>query len=188
MNTKEKIIQATIELAAKKGLSKTSMNDIAEKVGIKKASLYYYYKSKDEMIEDMYHSIRQKNVEYFTIDTSIPFKKFLHDSFTAYLKLCTSSEMKKVFVIIESEKYVNPSAAELYLEETTYMLNLTKRVISKYVEEEKIEVEDIDFASTSYAFYAHELIIIMMLENKVNEEEINMFIDKFIKTFIKEVK
>ncbi len=40
MSKKEEIIYATLELAAEYGLKSLSMSQIAEKVGIKKPSLY----------------------------------------------------------------------------------------------------------------------------------------------------
>ncbi|UKI50619.1 MAG: TetR/AcrR family transcriptional regulator [Clostridium sp.] len=60
MNTKEKILDAALMLVAKYGTNKTSMALIAEKSGIAKASLYHYYKSKDELLSDMYHNARKK--------------------------------------------------------------------------------------------------------------------------------
>ena len=42
---KKEIIMATLELAANKGLGNVSMNMIADKVGIKKPSLYNHFKS-----------------------------------------------------------------------------------------------------------------------------------------------
>ena len=40
---KKEIIMATLELAANKGLGNVSMNMIADKVGIKKPSLYNHF-------------------------------------------------------------------------------------------------------------------------------------------------
>ena len=44
---------ATLELAANKGLGNVSMNMIADKVGIKKPSLYNHFVSKEELVEVM---------------------------------------------------------------------------------------------------------------------------------------
>ena len=60
MNRKEEIIIATLELAAEKGLGTVSMAQIADKIGIKKASLYNHFKSKEEIIEQMYVYLRQQ--------------------------------------------------------------------------------------------------------------------------------
>jgi AcrR family transcriptional regulator len=47
--TKEKIQQAAYKCVAKYGFEKTTLDDIAKEVGLNKASLYYYYKSKEEI-------------------------------------------------------------------------------------------------------------------------------------------
>ena len=53
-NRKEEIILATLELAAEKGLAGVSMSMIADKIGIKKPSLYKHFSSKKEIVETMY--------------------------------------------------------------------------------------------------------------------------------------
>jgi AcrR family transcriptional regulator len=51
--TKEKIFDAAIDLFAQKGFDAVSMQDIAQSVGIKKASLYYYFSSKDQILKEV---------------------------------------------------------------------------------------------------------------------------------------
>jgi len=46
---KIEIIEAAKKLFSKKGYSPTSMDDIAKEVGITKASLYYFFKGKEEI-------------------------------------------------------------------------------------------------------------------------------------------
>ncbi len=54
MNTKEKIILSTLDLASKYGLKSLSMSQIAESVGIKKPSLYNHFNSKQELIKEIF--------------------------------------------------------------------------------------------------------------------------------------
>ncbi|HBG85469.1 MAG TPA: TetR/AcrR family transcriptional regulator [Erysipelotrichaceae bacterium] len=54
INRKEEIVQITLELAAEKGLANVSMCMIADKIGIKKPSLYKHFASKEEIVEAMY--------------------------------------------------------------------------------------------------------------------------------------
>jgi TetR/AcrR family transcriptional regulator len=49
--TNQKIMNATLELFSKYGIMKTTLSDIAKKVGMAKSSLYYYYPSKNSIIE-----------------------------------------------------------------------------------------------------------------------------------------
>ncbi len=77
---KEEIILTTLELAAEKGLAGVSMSMIADKIGIKKPSLYKHFSSKDEIVEAMYQFLRDKSKENANIkpvDYSILFFFFL---------------------------------------------------------------------------------------------------------------
>ncbi|NTU74891.1 MAG: TetR/AcrR family transcriptional regulator [Anaerolineaceae bacterium] len=50
---KLKIIEAAQRLIAKQGVEKTSMRNIAEEAGITTGAIYYYYKSKEELLYDV---------------------------------------------------------------------------------------------------------------------------------------
>lgn len=50
MNTKDKILEAAYTLITQHGYEKTSMALISEAVNIKKASIYYYFKTKEEIL------------------------------------------------------------------------------------------------------------------------------------------
>ncbi len=54
MTTKERIFDAALDLFAQKGFDAVSMREIAEAVGIKKASLYSHFASKDEILERIF--------------------------------------------------------------------------------------------------------------------------------------
>lgn len=50
-STKEKIFKAAISTFSKNGFHKSTMDDIAENAGVAKGTLYYHFKSKDEILE-----------------------------------------------------------------------------------------------------------------------------------------
>ena len=60
MNRKEEIIYATLELASEYGLQSVSLSQIADKVGIRKPSLYNHFKSKEDLVKSMYTFLREK--------------------------------------------------------------------------------------------------------------------------------
>jgi AcrR family transcriptional regulator len=49
INTKQKILNAALKVFAREGFAAASMADIAKQVGIEKASLYYFFKNKEEL-------------------------------------------------------------------------------------------------------------------------------------------
>ncbi len=53
MNTKEKIIRTGLELFLRDGYESTSMNRIADRVGITKPAIYHHFASKDELVHEV---------------------------------------------------------------------------------------------------------------------------------------
>ncbi|HUI30483.1 MAG TPA: TetR/AcrR family transcriptional regulator [Candidatus Acidoferrales bacterium] len=50
---KEQIVRAAISAIARTGLKETSMDDIVRESGLSKGAIYWYYKSKDEIISEL---------------------------------------------------------------------------------------------------------------------------------------
>lgn len=59
-STKEKLKQAALALFARRGYEGTTMNDIAEKVGINKASIYNHYKNKEALFIAVYQEVAEE--------------------------------------------------------------------------------------------------------------------------------
>lgn len=51
--TREKILDVSAQIFRSRGYADTTMNHIAEATGIKAASIYYYFKSKDDLVEEV---------------------------------------------------------------------------------------------------------------------------------------
>ncbi len=69
------ILEAAQKRFGHYGLSKTTMNEIADDIGMSKASLYYYFKDK----ESIFFAVAEKEHEYFINEM----KKIIHSSFKA---------------------------------------------------------------------------------------------------------
>lgn len=54
VTTKERIFNVAIDLFAQKGFDAVSLREIAEAAGIRKATLYYYFTTKDEILEKIF--------------------------------------------------------------------------------------------------------------------------------------
>ncbi|MBE7127470.1 TetR/AcrR family transcriptional regulator, partial [Bacillus mycoides] len=55
--TLSSIVEASYRLFAGHGIAKTTYTMIAEEVGIAKPSIYYYFKSKDALIESIFNEL-----------------------------------------------------------------------------------------------------------------------------------
>ncbi len=60
-DTRERIQSVALELFAQQGYEKTSLREIAERLGVTKAALYYHFKSKEDIVrsftEDYVHEL-----------------------------------------------------------------------------------------------------------------------------------
>ena len=68
ISTKEKIVNLMYHLVAEKGYDKTSIGQICEIIGIKKPSVYYYFKSKEEIFLYMIEDIIDKGFREISIN------------------------------------------------------------------------------------------------------------------------
>jgi len=68
-DTRERIQQVALELFAEQGYERTSLREIAERLGVTKAALYYHFKSKEDIV-------RSFTEDYFTkLDAMIAWGK-----------------------------------------------------------------------------------------------------------------
>lgn len=64
-NRKYEIIETAKVLFVEQGVDGTSMDQIAKKMQLTKASLYYYFKSKDELLEEMLKESTTRLMKHF---------------------------------------------------------------------------------------------------------------------------
>lgn len=166
MNRKEEIILVTLELAATNGLSNVSMAQIAEKMGIRKPSLYNHFKAKEEIIAAMYQYLREKSKEQLSF-ADIDYGEFikgksmeeaLMQSVANYSNINAENKMFSFYKVIYSERSVNPAAAKIMAEETRKMILATKNLFYALQVHKKIHVKDIDMAATSFAMTVHAMM------------------------------
>lgn len=166
MNRKEEIILVTLELAATNGLSNVSMAQIAEKMGIRKPSLYNHFKAKEEIIAAMYQYLREKSKEQLSL-ADIDYGEFikgksmeeaLTQSVANYSNINAENKIFSFYKVIYSERSVNPTAAKIMAEETRKMILATKNLFYALQVHKKIHVKDIDMAATSFAMTVHAMM------------------------------
>ncbi|EET59937.1 transcriptional regulator, TetR family [Marvinbryantia formatexigens DSM 14469] len=166
MNRKEEIILVTLELAAANGLSNVSMAQIAEKMGIRKPSLYNHFRSKEDIIAAMYQYLREKSKEQLSL-ADIDYGEFIKDksleealtqSVSNYSSMSTQGKMLSFYKVIYSERAVNPTAARIMAEETKRMISATKNLFYALQVHKKICIRDIDIAAASFALTVHAIM------------------------------
>ncbi|WP_199486407.1 TetR/AcrR family transcriptional regulator [Actinomadura logoneensis] len=59
-DTREQIRRVALELFAEQGYEKTSLREIAERLGVTKAALYYHFKTKEDIIASLFDEFGEK--------------------------------------------------------------------------------------------------------------------------------
>lgn len=194
MNRKEEILLVTLELAAEKGLSNVSMAQIAEKIGIRKPSLYNHFKSKDEIIAAMYQYFRNKSKEALSL-TDIDYGDFVKDKSMEealnqtvfnYVNMNSDGKMFLFYKVIYSERAINPNAAKIMAEETSRMMIATKNLFYALQAHEKINIDDIDMAAASFALTIHAMMDYQFDCSCSGEPVAQDMIQNYIKWFCKQ--
>ena len=166
MTRKEEILLVTLELAAENGLSNVSMAQIAEKIGIRKPSLYNHFKSKDEIIAEMYRYFRDKSkealstadIDYGELVKEKTMEEALSEAVSNYIKMNSGENMLLFYKVMYSERAFNPDAAKIIAEETRRMIIATKNLFYALQAHGKIKVDGVDMAATSFALTIHGLM------------------------------
>lgn len=166
MNRKEEILLVTLELAAENGLSNVSMAQIAEKIGIKKPSLYNHFKSKEEIIVAMYQYFRNESkealsltdIDYGALVKGKSMEEALNQAVLNYVNMISSGKMFLFYKVIYTERAINSNAAKIMIEETRRMIITTKSLFYALQAHRKIRIDDIDMAAISFAMTIHAMI------------------------------
>lgn len=165
-NRKEEIILTTLELAAKRGLAGVSMSMIADKIGIKKPSLYKHFSSKEEIVESMYQFLREQSkqkaninpIDYSTLFIGKTAYKVLSGVVQGYIHMNYQEEMLTFYKVIYSERSIQPMAARIVAEETERMILATKQLFYAMEIHKMLHFEDADMSAVSFAMTIHGLM------------------------------
>ena len=127
-DTKERILEAALELFAQSGYMGTSMSDIAGQLGITKGALYKHYASKQEILDSIVERMNRmdyERAEEYEMPETQPdgfAEAYLHTpvekirtysmaQFDHWTKESFSSNFRKMLTL---EQYRNPKMKQLY--------------------------------------------------------------------------
>lgn len=148
-NTKQDILNAALKLFSTKGYEATSISQIAEAVGIRKASLYSHFSSKQDILDSLISEILEKYEKHSVFsqaDWSDPsFTKDMHNMTQEGITQLVSDHIQYILHdpyisngrrLLTIEQFQNPQMAEMqtrqgYSDILQYFTGLMEFLISK---------------------------------------------------------
>ena len=196
MNRKEEIVMVTLELAAEKGLANVSMSMIADKIGIRKPSLYKHFASKEEIVEAMYEYLRRqakgkaniKPIDYSTFFEGKTVYEILQSVVRGYIQMNQQEHMLNFYKVIYSERSLNPMAAKIVAEETDKMIIATKQLFYAMEVHKLLHFTNPDMSAVSFAMTIHGLMDYELDQSngKCSYETDKNLLDDYLKWFCEE--
>ena len=194
MDRKEQILVATLALASEAGLSNVSLSQIAQKVGIKKASLYNHFASKEEIVTGLYEYLREQNRQrlansFEDIGVAIKNKtalQVLSAGVENYRQLVSSPTLKYFYRLIISERVFSREAADILRRETERMVLSTKQLFYAMQVHGLLAFKHIDVAALSYAMTIHGLIEHQFDREVAGLEADDTMLNEYLQTFCQE--
>lgn len=109
MTTKERIIDESLTLFSTNGFKGTSVKNIADAVGIKDASLYKHFKSKQEILDTIVETMR-KHIENMSNALGLPTDDDMSTSAEVYARLDEAMLVEfcnKIFLFYLTDSYIS---------------------------------------------------------------------------------
>ncbi|UCF92969.1 MAG: TetR/AcrR family transcriptional regulator [Desulfobacterales bacterium] len=102
MSRKEAILEAAIQLFARKGYKETSMQELAEMIGAAGGTVFYHFKNKEELFVSMLENVKEGMTAefraYFAENNSQNGLEMLEGALQAYLHL--AGQMEERFLLL----------------------------------------------------------------------------------------
>ena len=135
MSTKEKILDAALTLFAENGYNGTSVERIAESVGIKAPSLYKHFKGKEDILNSIIDAAEIRYEEYFGSADNIgeipeSSEEFVNATMGKIQFTIYDPMIKKIRIFLVQEQFRNERISEAT---TRHQLDGIQRMFAKII-------------------------------------------------------
>lgn len=144
---RENILKIAREIFSKYGYKKTTLDDIANAVRKGKSSLYYYFKSK----EDLFQAVIMKEVEILAYELEIVINRNTDpvDKLRDYIltKMATFRNLANFYHAIENDVTAVGFIDEVKLKYEQDEIRMIKRILIEGVRKNEFEIYDFNLAA-----------------------------------------
>jgi len=115
-STEQKILEAAKEVFVEQGMAGARMQDIADRAGINKALLHYYFRSKEKLFEVVYNEAAAKFLPRVNIlfEENIPLFEKIEKFVSTYIDLLMQQPFIPLFVLNEMHKDADFHLAKIW--------------------------------------------------------------------------
>jgi len=106
-STEQKIFEAAHEVFTQKGMDGAKMQEIADRAGINKALLHYYYRTKEKLYESVAKAIIGRAIPAIRqiIESELPLEEKIRQFIEAYIGVISRNPFIPLFILSEINKH-----------------------------------------------------------------------------------
>ena len=132
---KTQILEAAAKVFVEKGYDRATLQDIAVRVGITKAALYYHFPSKHDLLYQIVDTVMEKGILELTkiVEQPLPFKEKIQSAFREHFS-SYDSQFPQYGVLLHEKLNLMPSKeAHQMKEKTRRYVSIWKRLMDEGV-------------------------------------------------------
>lgn len=160
LTTKDRILDASIELFSNKGFHGVSIREIARAVGIKESSIYNHFSSKENILDTIFDQFQAAMEETIPSKERIEkalegasFNEFWRMGSVSFASKTQTPRMGNISKIILYEMFRNERARDLALTELfTRQQDVVRMIFGVMMEKGVIAEVDLDALSNAYSY------------------------------------
>ncbi|HDP98896.1 MAG TPA: TetR/AcrR family transcriptional regulator [bacterium] len=181
---KERILSIAQKIFARFGINKTTMDEIAKMARMGKATLYYYFKSKEDIFAEVIH--KESNILKQKLSEAINKVKTPKEKITAYVltRMKHLKELVNYYSALTDDYLDHYSFVEKERQNFThYEMDTLKNILFAGNNEGVFQVKDVDVTARMLTIALKGLEYPLIIEDKAVdiETEINLMLDILFK-------
>jgi AcrR family transcriptional regulator len=118
--TEEKIYEAAKAVFAERGMDGARMQEIADRAGINKSLLHYYYRSKEKLFSAIFDELALMTFRKFAqlFETDLPFEDQISNFFSEHIEFLKANPGLPIFILTEINR--SPERMRNLIEKISY--------------------------------------------------------------------
>jgi AcrR family transcriptional regulator len=190
---RDRILDAAADLFARKGFYAVSIREITRTVGIKESSFYNHFRSKDQLLEEIFDIFLSQEDEFFKklsppteiekIIKSGKAQKFLGDELQRFIRFWDSPSRERLWFVVSMEQHRNPRAAGLILRGLRKTRKTLKTLFQTLIVHKLIKPQNPDLLAAEYTYTMRAMLLEYRLLKVTNQSTAT--IKKAMQTYIR---
>ena len=197
-STKQKILDAALELFSTQGFEATSVSQIADEVGIRKASLYSHFASKKEILEGLMQEVMEQ-YEWHSIfsESNMDMYSLLNDGKNLNIDSVTQITVGQIRYILHEpqiakarkmltiEQFRNPALAKLLTKQNyTNVMNFFIGIIEFLIQQQQLSDYDAEIMAAQLCLPVSVWLNLCDREPE-RENEVTDLIERHVRQFFR---